>query len=477
MKMIIGGERVESSDGRKVDVINPATMEAVDTVPLASSEDIDRALENARKGFTEWSAVPLYQRIDILKKFMALCAEHHEEIARLLVAEMGKPITLARGEVMGALGKTEAYLEGARLLKGETVAPDNRPTTDGNLVITVHQPLGVVVGIIPFNFPIITIASKIIPALVMGNAAIAKPATDTPLSGIRFVELLIEAGVPANAIQIVTGNGNEIGNQLAGDPRVDAVTLTGSTETGAAVASIAAKTIKRVALELGGNDAVIILPDADLDLAVNEVIAGRLVNSGQLCCSTKRYIVHTSIKDIFLEKLIAVLEEVKVGDPTLEETDCGPLVSKKAAIMLEEQVAKNVAQGAKILLGGKRFNETFFEPTVLDANNDCDALHNMELFGPVWSVVGYDTTNEAIAIANDCDYGLNSAVMGRDINELLKCAKGIEAGTCVINGSSFFIGEDSPFGGVKQSGIGRESAQSCLEEMSELKTILFKHAY
>jgi succinate-semialdehyde dehydrogenase/glutarate-semialdehyde dehydrogenase len=477
MKMIIGGEHTESSDGRTIDVINPATGEVVDTMPLASKEDIDRALDNAKKGFSEWSAVPLYGRIDILKKFMDLCAEHIEEIARLLVAEMGKPISSARGEVMGAIGKTEAYLEGARLLKGETVAAENRHGTDGNLVITLHQPLGVVVGFIPFNFPIITMASKVIPALVMGNAVVAKPASDTPLSGVRFVELLLEAGVPGNAIQLVTGSGGEIGNLLAGDPRVDAVTLTGSTETGATVASIAARTIKRVSLELGGNDAVIILPDADLDSAVCEVVAGRIENSGQLCCSAKRCIVHNSVKDAFLKKLIAALKEVKVGDPTSEETDCGPLVSKKAAITLEEQVARNVGQGAKILFGGRRFREAFFEPTVLDANANCEAMHNMELFGPVWTVAGFDTTNEAIAAANDCDYGLNSAVIGRDINELMKCAKSLEAGTCVINGSSFFIGEDSPFGGRKRSGIGRESAQSCLEEMSELKTILFKRAF
>jgi succinate-semialdehyde dehydrogenase/glutarate-semialdehyde dehydrogenase len=477
MKMIIGGKHVNSSNGRKIDVINPATMETTDTMPLASEEDIDRALDNARKGFSEWSAVPLYRRIDILKRFIGLYVDHVEEIALLLVAEMGKPISSARGEVMGAIGKTEAYLEGARLLKGETVAPENRNGTNGNLVITLRQPLGVVVGFIPFNFPIISMASKVIPALVMGNAIIAKPASETPLSGVRFVEMLLEAGVPGNAIQLVTGSGGEIGDLLAGDPRVDAVTLTGSTKTGATVASIAARTIKRVSLELGGNDAVIILPDADLDFAANEVIVGRIENSGQLCCSAKRCIVHNSVKDIFLKKLIEGLKEFKVGDPASEETDCGPLVSRKAAIMLEEQVARNVEQGAKILLGGRRFKETFFELTVLDANAGCEAMHNTELFGPVWTVAGFDTTDEAIAAANDCDYGLSSAVIGRDINELMKCAKRLEAGTCVINGSSFFIGEDSPFGGRKRSGIGRESAQSCLEEMSELKTIVFKHAY
>lgn len=477
MKMLIGGKKVDAIDGKTFEILNPATHEVIDTMPSASKDDIELVLTNAQKGFKEWSAVPLWKRIDILDKAACAVEAHRKEIGDSIVAELGVPSNQVQGEIAVALARANAALEGARYLGGDSFAPSNSPSTEGDLVLTVREPLGVALAIIPFNFPVGTFCTKAWPALLMGNAVIAKLPSDDPLSITRVVELMLESGVPGNALQTITGSGSVLGKWLNNDERIDAVSMTGSTPVGAEIGAAAGRNIASCTLELGGNDPLIILPDADMDRAVKESINNRNKRSGQICHSSKRFIVHNSIKEEYMEKLVAALKEMKIGDPTDPETTFGPVVAERAAVEIEQQIQHTVSQGAKILLGGKRFNKTFVEQTVLDCPRTADAARDMEIFGPVWSIIGYDELDEAIEIANDTIYGLSSGVIGKDVNSLLKVAKNVQAGTCVINGGGSYAPPYSPFGGYKKSGLGRQSSMECLKEFSQLKTIVFRQSY
>lgn len=477
MKMIIGGKKVDSSDGKTIDIINPATHEVFDTVPSATREDVETVIVNAQKGFEEWSAVPLWKRIDILKACLNAFNECRNQIYDILVKDLGVPISQASREVDIGLVTAEADIEGARFLGGETMAPGNLASATGDLIITVRDPIGVVLAIIPFNGPIIGLCAKVWPALLMGNSVIVKPPSDDPLSIIRSIEIMHECGVPGNALQVITGNGSTVGTWLTADKRIGAISLTGSTAVGAQVAAIAGKNLTHLALELGGNDPLIILPDADMDWAIRECVNNKITRAGQICASSKRYIVHRIIKEEFCKRLVDTLQNKKIGNPAEPDTDVGPVISEGAAIEIEKQINLTVAQGAKVLLGGKRFNRTFIELTVLDSPNTTDAAHDLEIFGPVWTVLTYDTLDEAIALANDSTYGLCSGVIGKDMKDMLKVAKAMQAGTCTINGSGAYIRPYSPFGGYKMSGIGRQSAMDSLKEFSQVKTIVFRQAY
>ena len=477
MQMFIGGQRVDASDGKTFDIINPATHQVIDTVPAATKEDVENVLVNACAGAKEWAEVPLWKRIDILSNCLHALETHRQELGDLIVADLGVPVSQVQGELSVAIARAQACLEGARYLGGETFAASNCPSTDKDLILTVREPLGVVLAIIPFNFPVGTFCTKIWPALLMGNAVIAKLPSDDPLAILRLTEIMLENGVPGNVLQSITGSGAALGKWLNTDKRIEAISMTGSTPVGAVIGAAAGGNIASCALELGGNDPLVILPDADIDYAVSEAIAHRSNRSGQICHSSKRFVVHNSIKEEFLTKLVAALKEKKIGDPTDPATTFGPLVSERAAIEIEEQIQHNVEQGAKLLLGGKRFDKTFVEPTVLDAPRTVDAARDMEIFGPVWTVIGYDDLDEGIEIANDTIFGLSSGVIGKDMSTLLKVAKHIQAGACVINGGGSYAAPYSPFGGYKKSGLGRQSAMENLKEFSQLKTLVFRRSY
>lgn len=478
MKMIIGGKKVDSSDGNVSNLINPVNQQVIDTVPKATKEDIELTICNAQKGFKEWSEYSLDRRITILKRFIELYMDNAEEIARYITEDMGKLIKEAR-ECVAPHTKVlmETYLEHAACLGTEVLPVGNHGKNANDLVLTVREPLGIVVAILPWNWPIDLLAHKSIPALVMGNSLIVKPSSNAPRACIRFVELLLEAGVPANAVQIVTGSGARLGEWLCDDPRISCITLTGSTEVGIEVAQSAAKNLHRAFLELGGNDSFVILADSDIDLAIQETLDARLSNAGQTCCSSKRFIVHNSIKEQYIRGLVDALKHVKLGDPMDENTQCAPLASTKAAIEVENQIKLSVEQGGKIHCGGKRVKESFIEPTVLEAIRDMDVAQSMEIFGPIFTVIGFDTTDEAIEIANNSQYGLSSGVLGNDLSELMKVAKGMQAGACIINGASLYRTADQPFGGYKKSGSSREGGKYTLEEMSQIKTIVLKKSF
>ena len=474
MNMIIGGKLCPASDGARMEVLNPATLERIDDVPSATREDIDRALTIAREGFAEWSAVPLHERIERLKAFVRLFRKESEALALSLRLETGKTKAQAQGCIDGSAALMDAYIECARTVGGTCFPFNNSPDAGDDLRVTIREPLGVVACILPFNFPIDSFAHKVIPALLMGNAVVIKPASATPLTDIRTASLLLEAGVCPSAVNVLTGSGASVGAQLSSDRRVNMVNLTGSTRVGMEIARRCADGLRRVHLELGGNDPLIILEDADVEEAADKAFAARIGNCGQVCCAAKRFIVHNGIRGAFIEKLIARLKTVKVGDPEQEDTTCGPLISSRAAEELSAQIDHCVRQGARVLYGGHRLGGAFFEPTVLDLPADADAARDLELFGPVWSVIGFDALDEAISIANASAYGLSSGVIGHDFHEMLFVARRIQAGACVIGDSGAYRPFDQPFGGYGISGIGREGGIYTLEEMSQLKTIVLK---
>jgi succinate-semialdehyde dehydrogenase/glutarate-semialdehyde dehydrogenase len=474
MKMILGGIHVDALDKRTSNVVNPATGEIIDTVPLASKADADKALDKALKGFSEWGALPLYERINVVKQFVRAMKDSRDKLWRALQSETAKTTAAASGCIDGSIALAEHYIELSRTLGGETFPSGNRPDTAGDIIMTIREPLGLVLCVLPFNFPVDSYCHKVIPALLMGNAVIVKPASNTPLTDIMLTELLLKAGVPGNALQILTGSGADLGNYLSADPRVDLVNLTGSTKTGLEIARNSAAFLHRLHLELGGNDPLIILADADIEQAVSESVNARIGNAGQVCCAAKRFIVHNSLKDEYIRRLIEKLKRVKIGEPADPAVECGPLISEKAAIELERQLQHCVGQGAKILYGGKRIGGAFFEATVMETPAICDAAHDLELFGPVWSVIGCNTADEAVEIANATMYGLSAGIIGKDMKAMTGIASRIHAGSCVINGAGAYRSADQPFGGYKMSGLGREGGRYTLEELSQVKTIVLR---
>ncbi len=344
-----------------------------------------------------------------------------------------------------------------------------------NILMTQREPIGVVACVIPFNFPCDLFDQKVAPALLAGNAAIVKPSTDNPLTLCMLTALLVEAGVTPGAIQIVTGRGSVMGGVLCAHPDVHLVTLTGSTEVGIETAISCAKNLTHTALELGGNDAFIVLEDADVDLATTEIIWGRMYNTGQVCCASKRFLVHSSIVEEFTAKAIEKISAIKLGMPADEDSQLGCLISEKAAIEVEAQVNKTVEEGGTILLGGKR-DGAFYTPTVIgNVPKTAAVAKDMEIFGPVVPIITFETVEEAIEIANASIFGLCGCVFTENSKTAFKVANALECGGAVINGASFFRSFEMPFGGYKFSGIGTEGVASTFDEMTRTKTIVLKN--
>ena len=474
MKMIIDGKKVDSVSKETFDVIAPATGIVVDNVPKATAEDIEKAVTAAVKGQKEWEKFSVTERADVLYKFIDIVELNKESLAQTLCAENGKPITEARAEIGNIKIAFRAFAEHAKHYYGSIIPPGTEAGQENHIQMVTREPIGVVACIIPFNFPCDLYDQKVAPALMMGNAAIVLPSSDNPLTLMRLTEMLVEAGVPDGAIQCLTAPG-AVKDAAVSDPRVHLVTLTGSTEVGIGTAKLAAANLTHTALELGGNDAFIVLDDGDVDLAVEEMVWGRMYNTGQVCCASKRFLIHNSLKDEFTKKVIDRIKQLKVGDPQKEDTQIGCLISEKAAIKVEKEVQLTLEQGGKLLLGGKR-NGAYYEPTVItDIPKTADVAKDMEIFGPVVPIIGFDTMEEAIEIANQSCFGLSSCVFSRDMKKCMKVAGAMEAGGAVINGASFFRSFEMPFGGWKHSGIGTEGVLSTFNEMTRVKTIVLKN--
>jgi len=475
MKMIIDGKAVDASGGAAIPITNPATGKVIDTVPAASEADVKLAVEKAKQGQKIWAKVPLHEKGDILLKFVALVEENKEKLARTLSDETGKPITEARGEIANIPIAFKGFIEKAKHLYGEVIPNGQEKNQERHVLLTVREPVGVVACVIPFNFPCDLFDQKVAPALLAGNAAIVKPSTDNPLTLCMLTELLVKAGVTNGAIQVLTGRGSQVGNWLCQNPDVHAITFTGSTEVGIETYKNAAGHLAHVALELGGNDAFIVWKDGDVDLAVEETVWGRMYNTGQVCCASKRFLIHNSLKDAYTQKLVERIKKIKLGDPADDATQLGCLISEKAAIEVERQVELTVSQGGKIILGGKR-NGAFYEPTVIvDVPKTADVAKDMEIFGPIVPIIGFDTLEEAVEIANASRFGLCGCIFTADMKTAWKTASRLECGGVIINGASFFRSFEMPFGGYKYSGIGTEGVLSTFDEVTLTKTIVLKN--
>ena len=475
MKMLIGGKQVDASDGKVIDVVNPATGKVIDTVPSATQEDVQTAVDKAAEGQKIWAKVPVYRRAEILMKFLELVEQDKESLAQTLSQETGKPIREARAEIGNISIAFKGFAERAKHLYGKTIPAGMEAGQDRHMLITVREPIGVVACVIPFNFPCDLFDQKVAPTLLAGNAAIVKPSTDNPLTLCRLSALLAKAGVTDGAIEILTGRGSTVGTWLCENPGVHAITLTGSTEVGIQTAKNGAGHMAHIALELGGNDAFILLKDGDVDLAVEELIWGRLYNGGQVCCASKRFLIQNSRKEEFTKKAIARIKQLKFGDPADDTTDIACLISEGAAKKVEKEVELTVRQGGKILLGGKR-NGAFYEPTVIsDIPADADVAKDLEIFGPVVSIIGFETEEEAVKIANQSKYGLCGCVFTSDMKTAARVAGQLECGGVVINGASFFRSFEMPFGGYKYSGVGTEGVMSTFDEVTHLKTVVLKN--
>lgn len=471
MKMLLNGKKVGTEGREEIIVINPYTHEEIDRVPCADLNDIDTALECAREGAEKWGRVPVLERVRILEKVSSKIAEKKKDIALLLSKEAGKIYTQAEEEVDHAIGLFKEYANRLRY-DYDSVLPSNE-----DMILVTREPLGVVACILPFNFPVELYAQKVAPALAAGNAIIIKPSVETPLSSIYLSELIIECGVEPKALQVITGHGSVVGSALASSDKIDAVSMTGSTEAGISIYVSAAKNLSRCFLELGGNDPLIIFDDVDLDTAVTEAINGRIVHAGQACCSSKRFIVQENIYDEFAGRLAERLKGMKIGDPLDQGSRIGPLIDERAAQRVEEIVDRTVKAGAYCLCGGRRFDGNFFEPTVLTGVIPAmDIAQNLEVFGPVFPLIKFKTEEQAVAIADNCTYGLSSGVISGEIQRAIRVARQLDAGNCTINGTGLYRTHDMPFGGHRKSGLGTEGLYATLDEFTKTKTYVWKGA-
>lgn len=472
-KLLINGVFTDSSDGQTRESTNPSTGEVVGSWPVATEADVNAALEYAQAGKVAWAATPMAQRIATLLRAADIFEEHKDEIAELICTEMGKPIAMARGEAQEVCDLFRLTASAAQVHTGEVFPdPSAQDGSLGTIAFTKSEPLGVVACIGPFNFPVATLTFKTAPALVMGNAIIIKAPSECPILVLRYAELLNEAGFPAGVVQALSGPGASMGQWLVANNLIDAVTLTGSTGVGSKILEYSAPYFHRTLLELGGNDPLIITDGVDIDEAVAQSMC-RVANAGQICCITKRFIVDNSIKDEYLEKLTAAVSAIRVGNSMNEDNDMGPLVSERAAKEVERAINLSVEQGAKIMCGGTR-DGAFVTPCVLDCPSDADVAHDLEIFGPVWAVIGVDGDEEAIELANSSIFGLNGGVIASTLDRGIAIASRVESGTVVCNGEGSFRNPIHCFGGYKHSGIGREGIPDLLEEYSQRKTIVIR---
>jgi succinate-semialdehyde dehydrogenase / glutarate-semialdehyde dehydrogenase len=473
--MLVSGERRPSTSGASLDVFNPATSELIASVPDADAQDAEQALAAASAARLPWARTPLHERVDIVHRFIALVQERRDQLADLLTQETGKPIREAHEEVDETCTVFRAFAERAgHAMYGIATQLDLQLGLADDYLVTRREPLGIVVAILPFNFPIEMYAHKVGPALLAGNVVVAKPSEETPLSTLLITSWLHECGVPGGALQCLTGRGEGVGEALVGSPLTDAISMTGSTEVGTHVYQQGAKHLARVFLELGGNDPLIVLADADLDLAVEMAVWGRTLNAGQCCSANKRMIVHGSVFDDFTQRLIEKLDGWPPGDPTLQETKLGTVISDSAARRAKSQVDRTVSEGGRIEVGGE-VSGAFFTPTVLvGVTREMSVANDMEIFAPVFPVITVSSDDEAIQIANQTTYGLSAGVFTHDLDRAFRFATRLACGLVVVNGTSLFRPLIHHHGGYKRSGIGREGLDITIQEMTQVKGMMFR---
>jgi succinate-semialdehyde dehydrogenase / glutarate-semialdehyde dehydrogenase len=452
-----------------LDVTNPATGEVIGRVPDLGAKETRTAIEAASATFPAWSGLLAKERAAILRRWYELQREHKEDLARLMTAEQGKPLTESRAEVDYGASFTEFYAEEAKRVLGEIIPT---PKRSGRMLV-LKQPVGVVGAITPWNFPLAMITRKISPALAAGCTVVVKPAPETPLCALALAELAVQAGVPAGVLNVVTGDAEKIGGELTSNPLVRMITFTGSTEVGKLLMRQSAETVKKLALELGGNAPFIVFDDADVDAAVEGTLASKYRNSGQTCVSANRILVQDGIYTRFAEKLTAAAAELKVGEGTQEGVEQGPLINEAAVAKVEAHVKDAVAKGAKILTGGAphALGRTFYKPTVLAEVTPDMQLAQEETFGPIAPLFRFHDEAQAIALANGTPSGLAAYFYTRDLARAWRVAEALEYGMIGVN-EGIISSELAPFGGVKESGQGREGSHHGIDEFVELKYVM-----
>jgi len=470
MEMLIGGKWCGAVGGETEVVRSPYDGHEVGSVPVGGVDDAAAAIDGAEVAARVQRETPAHERFAVLMRAADLADERAEDIAQTLSAESGKPITEARGEAgrSGAMIRLAAF-EGSQLY-GSTLPLDaNAGTGLDKIGFTLRQPCGVIVAISPFNFPALTVLHKIAPALAAGNAVVLKPARSTPLTALKLAQCFVDAGLAPGALSVVTGPGGKLGDRLVTDPRVRKVTFTGSTATGAHIASVAG--IKKLSLELGAACPVIILPDADIELATSAVAAGGFVNAGQVCISVQRVIVDERVEGDFLDALIPKVEAIAMGDPADDATRLGTLISEAEAIRVESAIQVAGQSGAKVLTGGDR-NGAVVSPAVVAAVDPQSPFSQDELFGPGVAVSTAPDVAAAIEMANDIEYGLAAGIFTSDVPATVQAMRQIDAGNIHINWTPLWRADLMPYGGLKGSGIGKEGIRSAVHEMTEEKTIV-----
>jgi alpha-ketoglutaric semialdehyde dehydrogenase len=470
----IGGEWVEAAGGETFETTNPATGETLGVFPKSAEEDVDRAVDAAKDAYERWRLVPAPKRAEILFRVGQAFIEHKDELTEIMVREMGKVRAEAGGDVQEAIDMTYYMAGEGRRLFGHTT-PSELPD---KFMMSTRNPVGVVGAITPWNFPIAIPSWKIAPALVCGNTVVFKPATDTPLLGERFVEIFEEAGLPPGVLNIVHGGGGTVGERLVAHPDVPLISLTGSREVGVRVMEQAAPNLKHVHLELGGKNAIIVMDDADLDLAVNGIIWSAFGTSGQRCTAASRVIASGRVYGELESKLVSAAEGLRLGDGLEDETDVGPVINRAALDRIHSYTEIGKDEGAKLLTGGEIATEDgldkgfFYRPTVFGDVDPGMRIAQEEIFGPTTALIRATEVDEAIRIANGIEYGLSSSIFTRDVNKAFKAMRDLNAGITYINAGTTGAEVHLPFGGTKATGNGhREAGQAALDFYTEWKSI------
>ncbi|MCO4892402.1 NADP-dependent succinate-semialdehyde dehydrogenase [Cupriavidus sp. WGtm5] len=462
----IAGNWQDADSGATFTVTNPASGALIGTVPGMGAAETRRAIDAAQAAQAGWRRKTARERAAVLRAWYELMLANADDLALLMTTEQGKPLAEAKGEVVYAASFLEWFAEEAKRVSGDVLAT---PANDKRLVV-VKEPVGVCAAITPWNFPLAMITRKAGPALAAGCAMVLKPAEDTPLSALALAVLAERAGVPAGLFSVITGDAIAIGGELTANPVVRKLSFTGSTEVGRILMRQSADTIKKLSLELGGNAPFIVFDDADLDAAVEGAIASKYRNAGQTCVCANRLYVHDKVYDAFAEKLVAAVAQLKVGYGVEPGVLQGPLINEDAVAKVESHIADALGKGARLLTGGKRhaLGGTFFEPTVLADVTPAMRVAREETFGPLAPLFRFSTDEEAIAMANDTEFGLASYFFSRDIGRVWRVAEALEYGMVGIN-TGLISNEVAPFGGVKQSGLGREGSKYGLDEYLEIK--------
>lgn len=475
-EMLIGGEWRQAAAREELEVVNPATEDVVASVPAGAPEDVELAIATAKRAFAQWSRTDVETRAGILTKAAELIHAHARELAATLTSEQGKPLAEAIGEVNHLAHGVRYYAEAATKVRG---AYQELPATLGPAYgMVIRRPMGVCAAITPYNFPLTLLGTKVAPALAGGNTVVAKPAATTPLATLEVARLFAEAGVPDGVLNVVTGRGSQIGDALVSHPDVRRVAFTGSTAVGRRVAALAAADLKRLSLELGGSDPVIVCADADVDAAVKAVIIGRYWNAGQACLGCKRVFVHDSVFDSFVSQLVDRVGRYEPGDGTVKADKprlrMGPIHTRAGRDELLEQIESGVASGGELLLGGGTGASDrghFLEPAVIAQPGADSRLMTEEVFGPVLPVLRFEDFDDAITRANDTPYGLGSSLWTHDARLIHRAAQEIESGMTWVNQIHYGY-DELPFGGVKASGFGKEHGLEALDSYVELKSVV-----